>query len=91
MTYHELSSHCLCDNCTGEDCGQDNPEEYEREQEKERAVIRKTKQDTVLDDFEELAEHYYRAYLDGEPYIEKTDFKKMITELRRVSKDDNDL
>ena len=40
--------------------------------------------DKVLDDAEELAEHYYKAYLDGDPYLEKKDFKKMIAELRQA-------
>jgi hypothetical protein len=35
----ELHSHCQCDKCTGEDCGQDNPEEYEKERERELADI----------------------------------------------------
>ena len=35
----ELHSHCQCDQCTGEDCGQDNPEEYEKERERDLADI----------------------------------------------------
>jgi hypothetical protein len=45
----ELYTHCQCDNCTGEDCGQDNPEEYEKEREKERDDIRKAEQNEVID------------------------------------------
>lgn len=45
----ELHTHCQCDNCTGEDCGQDNPEEYEREREEERADIRQAGRENVLD------------------------------------------
>jgi hypothetical protein len=44
----ELYNHCQCDNCTGEDCGQDDPEEYEKEQAKERADIRQAERDKVL-------------------------------------------
>jgi hypothetical protein len=44
----ELHTHCQCDNCTGEDCGQDNPEEYEREQAKELADIRQAERGKVL-------------------------------------------
>lgn len=50
----ELSEHCQCDNCTGQDCGQDNPEEYEREREEERQAIRKDERGRVLDVFDEL-------------------------------------
>jgi hypothetical protein len=46
----ELHTHCQCDNCTGEDCGQDNPEEYEREQAKELADIRQAERGKVLDE-----------------------------------------
>jgi hypothetical protein len=42
-----------------------------------------SEQDKVLDEAEGLAEHYYKAYLDGDPYLEKKDFKKMIAELRQ--------
>jgi hypothetical protein len=30
----ELHHHCQCDNCTGTDCGQDDPEKYKKEQER---------------------------------------------------------
>jgi hypothetical protein len=29
---HQPHTHCQCDNCSGVDCGQDNPEEYNKEQ-----------------------------------------------------------
>jgi hypothetical protein len=50
---------------------------------RDRSRPYQSERDKVLDDAEELAEHYYKAYLDGDPYLEKKDFKKMIAELRQ--------
>jgi vesicle coat complex subunit len=38
-----LHEHCQCDNCSGVDCGQDNPEEWEAEQN----VIQKKRDDEL--------------------------------------------
>jgi len=53
----ELHSHCQCDNCSGEDCGQDNPEEYEKRQEEERADIRQAERDKVLDELRTIKQY----------------------------------
>ena len=36
----------------------------------------------TLDKVAEMAEHYYRAYLDGDPYLEQSDFKHIIDSFR---------
>jgi hypothetical protein len=46
----ETHTHCQCDFCTGEDCGQDDPEQYEADQQAEKDAIR----DEVLDKFKEI-------------------------------------
>jgi hypothetical protein len=45
----EPYEHCQCDNCSGVDCGQDNPEECERLEKERIAVIRKEERERILD------------------------------------------
>ncbi len=46
----EPYAHCQCDNCSGADCGQDNPEECERMEKERDAAIRKEERERVLDE-----------------------------------------
>jgi hypothetical protein len=92
----ELYNHCQCDNCTGEDCGQDDPEEYEKEREKERVDIRQGGRDELLDDvpLKALKSVIGLAYSFSQlpedvrnQVIEVDNFYHKVKELRRVNHD----
>ena len=43
----ETHRHCQCDNCSGEDCGQDNPEEYKKAEKEREKAIRQDERDKI--------------------------------------------
>jgi hypothetical protein len=65
----ETHSHCQCDFCSGEDCGNDNPDKKNAEekarQEEHDSDIRKE----VLSSFDGFIDAYRREDEDGHDYV----------------------
>lgn len=63
----EPYTHCQCDNCSGRDCGQDNPDRYLKQQiqdeEKHDAQIR----EKVLN---EVWERFYKEMVIQTPHVQ---------------------
>lgn len=53
MTDH---THCQCDNCSGVDCGQDDPEAYKKAQEERDEAIRKGEREKIMEEMIKLSE-----------------------------------
>lgn len=77
----ELHAHCQCDNCSGEDCGQDNPEEYKKAEKEREKAIRQDERDKIYKRLDALA---YQDFEAGSkiPVVNWPDIDCLFAELK---------
>jgi len=80
----ELHSHCQCDQCSGVDCGQDDPEAYEQSQKEGREAIKKEERERVLDGAYKRLQSICTDTMkeEGIPAVFFSDIDSLFVELR---------
>ena len=79
----DAHTHCQCDFCTGEDCGQDNPEEFVRNAKEEQRQFREEVLEEVYKGLEALS---YQDFEGGSKIevVDWADIESLFLKLRKI-------
>ena len=85
----EINEHCQCDNCSGRDCGQDDPDRYLeqkiQDEEKHDEEVRKEERERVLNLYKDFVKVRIAQGISG------VSFCSMLTYLSHPSDVENEI